>query len=150
MIAFQVLGTPAPQGSKRHVGKGIMVESSLKVKPWREAVKSAAWDCRHGMWEGDLKPPLVGPINVSLHFYLLRPKSHYGTGRNQGNVKISAPAFPAGRPDLDKLIRSTLDALTESGLIHDDAQIVQLTAWKDYIYEIQDTPGVFITVAQAV
>lgn len=139
MIAFQVLGTPAPQGSKRHVGKGIMVESSLKVKPWREAVKAAAYEAR-------TTGPLEGPVTVTLHFHLLRPKHHYGTGRNAGNVKISSPTYPAGRPDLDKLTRSTLDALTESGLIHDDAQIVQLTAWKDYCNMIQDTPGVFITV----
>lgn len=146
MIAFQVLGTPAPQGSKRHVGKGIMVESSMKVKPWREAVKTAAYEARVNT-AADARPWTTLPLNVSLHFYLLRPKSHYGTGRNAGNVKISAPVFPAGRPDLDKLIRSTLDALTESGLIHDDAQIVQLTAWKDYTNTVQDTPGVFIIVS---
>ena len=32
---FAVLGLPAPQGSKRHVGEGRMVESSKRVKPWR-------------------------------------------------------------------------------------------------------------------
>lgn len=144
MIAFQVLGTPAPQGSKRHVGNGIMVESSAKVKPWREAVKSEAIEARM------YAVPMKGPVTVTLHFYLLRPKGHYGTGRNSGNVKISSPSYPAGRPDLDKLTRSTLDALTESGLIHDDAQIVQLTAWKDYTNWIQDTPGVFITVDSTV
>ena len=37
---FTVHGLPAPQGSKRHVGKGVMVESSKYVKPWREAVKA--------------------------------------------------------------------------------------------------------------
>lgn len=140
MIAFQVLGTPAPQGSKRHVGKGIMVESSLKVKPWREAVKTAAYKAR------GVETFQSGPVQVTLHFHLLRPKGHFGTGRNAGNVKLSSPVYPSARPDLDKLTRSTLDALTESGLIHDDAQIVQLTAWKDYTNMIQDTPGVFITV----
>ena len=47
MIAFDVFGLPGPQGSKRFVGRtktgrGLMVESSAKVKPWREAVKWAA------------------------------------------------------------------------------------------------------------
>ena len=30
-----VPGIPAPQGSKRHVGHGVMVESSARVKSWR-------------------------------------------------------------------------------------------------------------------
>lgn len=33
-IGFHVIGLPAPQGSKKHVGHGVMVESSKKVKPW--------------------------------------------------------------------------------------------------------------------
>ena len=37
-----VNGLPAPQGSHKHVGGGRMVESSKKVKPWRQDVKAAA------------------------------------------------------------------------------------------------------------
>ena len=37
MIEIKVIGLPAPQGSKRHVGHGVMIESSNNVKPWREA-----------------------------------------------------------------------------------------------------------------
>ena len=37
-----VYGTPAPQGSKRHVGHGRMIEQSKRVKPWRNDVKAAA------------------------------------------------------------------------------------------------------------
>jgi Holliday junction resolvase RusA-like endonuclease len=33
---------PAPQGSKRHVGKGVMVESCKNVKPWRLLVSKTA------------------------------------------------------------------------------------------------------------
>ena len=31
MIEIKVIGLPAPQGSKRHVGHGVMIESSKKV-----------------------------------------------------------------------------------------------------------------------
>jgi hypothetical protein len=31
-FTFTVLGKPAPQGSKRHVGKGVMIESSKQVQ----------------------------------------------------------------------------------------------------------------------
>jgi crossover junction endodeoxyribonuclease RusA len=42
VITFYVPGKPAPRGSKRHVGRGIMVDSSREVGPWRERVALAA------------------------------------------------------------------------------------------------------------
>ena len=120
---FTVFGVPAPQGSKRHVGNGILVESSEKVKPWREAVKWAAYQA--GI------PPLSAAVEVQLTFYLQRPRGHYGTGRNVKVLKPSAPLYPAVRPDLDKLGRSTLDGLTDSGVIGDDSRVIalELTKW---------------------
>jgi crossover junction endodeoxyribonuclease RusA len=47
-VAFTVRGLPAPQGSKRHVGGGRMVESSANVKPWRADVRAAAEDAMNG------------------------------------------------------------------------------------------------------
>ena len=47
-LKFSVIGIgPAPQGSKSFVGKNsfgkaILVESSQRVKPWRQAVSSKA------------------------------------------------------------------------------------------------------------
>jgi len=43
-VEFTVLGVPAPQGSKRHVGRGVLVESSKALGPWRDAVAWAARD----------------------------------------------------------------------------------------------------------
>ena len=34
-LSFDVKGVPGAQGSKRHVGRGVMLESSKKVAPWR-------------------------------------------------------------------------------------------------------------------
>jgi Holliday junction resolvase RusA-like endonuclease len=120
-ISITVYGQPAPQGSKRHVGNGVMIESSKKVKPWRADVKAAATTAV------DMLPgwaPLDGPLSVSMVFTTLRPKGHYGTGRNAGIVKASAPSRPATIPDLSKLVRSTEDALT--GLVWaDDARVVE-------------------------
>ena len=50
-VEFTVLGVPAPQGSKRHVGRGVLVESSNALGPWRDAVAWAARDAalRHGV-----------------------------------------------------------------------------------------------------
>lgn len=138
-----VYGTPAPQGSKRHVGRGILVESSSKVKPWREAVKAACWQV-----ESASTPfPRPAAVFVSVQFYLERPKGHYGSGKNAGVVKDSAPARPAGTPDLDKLLRSTLDGLGEAGLWTDDSQVVNVSASKLYVCSEFTRPGARITVA---
>lgn len=123
-----VHGIPAPQGSKRHVGNGVMVESSAKVKPWREAVKWAALEALR-IYE----PFGPGtPIAATMTFYLPRPKGHYGTGKNAATLKPSAPTFVTTKPDKDKLIRSTFDALGDAGVWVDDAQVVVGTYWKRY------------------
>lgn len=127
VITIRVYGTPAPQGSKRHVGRGVMVESSKKVKPWREAVKQAALDLIMVASDtGQLTAgfPLDGPLLVEFAFTFARPKSHYRTGRNAHLLRDSAPPYPAVVPDLSKLIRSTEDALTDAGVWTDDSRVV--------------------------
>ena len=128
MISFRVVGIPAPQGSKRHVGNGRMIENSKKVGPWRESVKAAAL-----VAIGDgASFPMRGPLKVTIEFTLCRPKGHYGTGKNSDRVKDSAPYFQESKPDLDKLVRSTFDALTEAVIWMDDAQVVELVASKHF------------------
>ena len=84
----------------------------------------------------------AAPVYVQLDFYLSRPKSHYGTGRNAQKIKESAPSWP-GRPDVDKLARAVLDALT--GLvIADDSTVVELRAGKSY----GRRPGVAVLVEE--
>lgn len=107
-----------------------MIESSKKVKPWREAVKWAVIDA-------DLDEMAIdGPVALTLVFYLQRPRGHYGTGRNAGQLKASAPRWPATRPDLDKLARSTLDGLADAGVISNDSRIVTLSLEKRYTSEL--------------
>lgn len=136
MTSIQVRGIPAPQGSKRHVGGGRMVESSKAVGPWREAVRA---ECQRAGVQ-----PLDGPVLVRISFRLPRPKGHYGTGRNAARVRPAAPAWPAGKPDLDKLERAVLDGLTAGGAWLDDAQVVQIASGKRYADE-SAPPGAYIT-----
>lgn len=119
MISLIVFGTPAPQGSKRHVGGGVMIESSKKVKPWRDAVRSDAVEIRAGA------EPLDGPLVADMVFTFNRPKSHYRTGKNAHLLRDDAPPRPTGAPDLSKLARSTEDALTDAGLWRDDSRVVE-------------------------
>lgn len=109
---FQVFGLPAPQGSKRHVGNGVMVETSKNLKPWREAVITAAREHHEG-------PALDGAISLAVEFVMPRPKS----ARKYASWQTTAP-------DLDKLVRATLDALKIAGMIADDARIARLAAQK--------------------
>lgn len=140
-IVFFAAGAPAPQGSKTHVGHGVMVESSKRVKPWRDAVRRAAVEAMAD------KPPIDGPVYLVQVFALPRPKSHYGTGRNSGRVKRGAPSRPPVRPDLDKLARAVGDALT-GVCYHDDAQVVNLCAAKYYVTPAGrlSVPGVEIRI----
>lgn len=142
IIGFEVVGIPAPQGSKIRTRWG-MRESSDAVMPWREAVKAAVLIQRVAATRG--------PVHVDLVFRFQRPKAHYGTGRNVGVVKASAPPWPVSRRvgDIDKLARSTLDALTESGVITDDSHVVSMTANKDWVCDAADA-GAYITIRELV
>lgn len=125
---ISVPGTPQPQGSKRYLGRSAkgkvrMAESSKLVGPWRERVALAV---------GELElEPTRSAIVLNARFVFTRPKSHYGTGANAGVVKASAPRLPAGRPDLDKLVRAVLDALSGIAFV-DDSQVVGINAGKEY------------------
>lgn len=136
-IALTVYGLPAPQGSKRHVGNGVMIESSKKVKPWRQDVKQAALDAVQGLTDWT---PLDGPLVASMVFTFARPKGHYRTGRNAHLLRDAAPPRPSGMPDLSKILRSTEDAL--KGVVWaDDARVVgyeRLGKW----YAGTDAPDV--------
>lgn len=119
-----VPGEPAPQGSKTYVGRGRMRESSKRVKPWRALIvaKVRAVHPR----------PVVGGVAVDLVFYRRRPKSHFRRGRDHNLLADSAPRLWTTTPDVDKLSRAVLDALTMSGVIADDRQVVELRAFKKY------------------
>jgi len=135
MILLQIYGTPAPQGSKRHVGGGRMIEVSKKVGPWRAAIVAE-------VKRRELHNELINvPIAVDVCFFRPRPKNHFNTA---GDVKPSAPDFPATMPDLDKLVRSTLDALTQSGVISDDSRIVEITAAKVFADDRGEGASIFI------
>ena len=132
-----VPGTPAPQGSKRHVGGGRMVEMNKNLKPYRDSIIYAA---RDNGWH--INPILVGPIHIDIIFRMPRPNSHYGTGRNAGKLKNNAPTYHDKTKDVDKLSRAVLDALTQAGVWKDDGQVAHLSAIKIY----SDTPETVITM----
>ena len=120
IVDFVVLGHPEPGGSKRAVGipggRAKVIDDNRKVMPWRVSVAAAA---QTAMLD---TPLLTGPLCVAFTFYVQRPQGHFGTGRNAGTVKGSAPRRPVTRPDVTKLIRAVEDACT-SIVWRDDSQI---------------------------
>ena len=124
-IDFFVYGQPATQGSKRAfvTPSGVaLADDNPRLKDWRAAVAQAARQAYRG-------PLLEGPVALDLTFRRPRPKGHFGTGRNAGTLKSSAPPRPTSKPDVTKLARAVEDALT--GVIwRDDAQVVSLWASK--------------------
>ena len=130
-VTFSVEGLPAPQGSKRHVGGGRMVESSKKVGPWRADVELAARRAMIGTF--------TGPVAVTITFLMPMPKSR------PARVRAAGTAWSSVRPDIDKLARSTLDALTASTIISDDARVARLRVEK---IECSTTSGATITIQE--
>lgn len=133
-VEFWVPGSPAPQGSKRHVGGGRMIESSKAVGPWRERVALVA---HQAMRDAGNSGPYVGAVTADLGFILPRPKS-------APKLKVVAATK---RPDLDKLVRSCLDAITHVCVV-DDSQVVGLNACKRIALPGEE-PGALITVTEA-
>jgi crossover junction endodeoxyribonuclease RusA len=139
-LTFDVLGNPAPQGSKRaivnrYTGKAAMVEDSSRTKPWRADVREAALHA----W--DIGEPFAEAIRIDLTFRFLRPMGHYGARGLRG----SAPAAKVTKPDVDKLARAVLDAI--KGVVYrDDAQVVELHVRKRWVLG-GEAPGCLVAVS---
>lgn len=127
----EIPGVPQPQGSMKSYGTGRpMVHSNADtLLPWRASVIAHV---RQAMAASpDYDYPIQWPVEVSVTFTLPRPKS-----------APKSRVYPDRKPDLDKLCRAALDALTGAGLIRDDAQVVALAATKTY-----GTPGCTIRLS---
>lgn len=135
LIEFWVPGVPKPGGSKKGYpirtgryrldknGKPLEIirvnikDDSKNVMEWRSDVVNACLKVFNG-------PPLLGPLRRDITFFFLRPNNHFGTGKNDGVLRASAPLFPqGGEADVTKLLRSTEDALN-GVLWKDDKQVV--------------------------
>lgn len=128
MITVFVAGIPQSQGSTRAFvvnGKAVTTSANPKNKSWRESVAAGLREASSSLLEI--------PITVELEFVMPRTKSQPKT-REIPHTK---------KPDLDKLIRSVLDAGT--GVVWtDDSCVTSIRASKRYA-EIGAQSGVFIS-----
>jgi len=110
VISFRVDGLPVPQGSMKVINGKVLHSQGSALAVWRSTI---AWSAKQ---VGAI--PLADPMSITLVFIMPRPKT----------VKRE---YPSVAPDLDKLIRAALDALTGVAYL-DDGQVVEIHAHKIY------------------
>lgn len=134
-VSFRVVGIAQPKGSTRaFVPKGwtrpVITSANPKAKGWQQLVSEQAQTVAHdGLF--------IGPVVLTVTFHLPRPQS-----------LPKRICHHTKKPDLDKLVRNTKDAL--KGILYgDDAQVVDLHARKVYA-AIAAAPCAHVTVEEAV
>ncbi len=120
LIKFSVPGEPATKGSVRpgvsSAGKPYLRQDNKNEKSWRQSVGFAALAGKRLAGLGVIL--LTGPVAVHIICNLIKPPSVHRD-------------LPSVRPDVDKITRSALDAMT--GILYvDDAQVTELRIKKRY------------------
>lgn len=145
-LSITVVGRPAPQGSHDLGSAGQFLDSSPYLAAWRQAVKIAAWrSCSQiGVMPSAL-PAFAADVPVifeRITFYLA-PEQCRAAGTDA----------PIGKPDVDKLLRATLDALggahdpkQHARLYVDDSQVVEVRHLSKERAPAGSRPGALIIV----
>lgn len=131
-LQIHVVGVPAPQGSHRAFvvkGRAVVTQDNKRTRPWRQDVTAAVVNA---MAEVAGFEPYTGPVRVTVDFFMPRPRYHFRTGKRANELRPDAPGHVDKKPDVDKLARSILDALTSSAVFRDDAQVAELVVSKRY------------------
>lgn len=135
-LTFCVLGLPRPAGSKRAfaikkqgkpTGRIAVVDACKDSREWKTIVSREAVI----IMNEEQRKMFLGPVRLSVIFYMPRPKGHYRTGKQAAELRRTAPEYPITKPDLLKLTRAVEDAVT--GIVwRDDAQVVDQRLEKRY------------------
>lgn len=150
LLEVFIPGNPKTKGSLDFRGAGRVVENVRGSKAWRMLM---AYSLRQ-QWNGDtsraqgvayeLREPESGAVRVSATFHLPCARG-------------ARSLITKGSGDVDKLARNLLDALTDAGVINDDAQVTGIVIDKveaarpgDRRDDRRDArpPGVHVTVWQ--
>ena len=122
-------GTPKAQprvkAYRRGAHAGVYTPSTADA--WKEQVMLAA-----GLYRGQFT---TGPLRLEVEFFLPRSKAH------------KHDDYVAVKPDLDNLLKSTMDALSQAGVWRDDAQVVAVVASKRYEAENREIGAVIKVTA---
>lgn len=124
-----------PQGSKTAFktaqGRVVLVEASKGLKDTR--TQTSAWIRAEAIRQGWQKLSKDTPVGIIIIFRMARPKT---VTREHHTVK----------PDTDKMVRFTLDAITDAENIWvDDQQVTVIHAVKQYV-QPQEQPSINLQI----
>jgi crossover junction endodeoxyribonuclease RusA len=122
VISFRVDGQPIPQGSMKVINGHIIHSQGSALAAWRSAIALSA--------KAAGARPTHEAVSMTLVFIMNKPRT----------VTRLDPTVP---PDLDKLVRAALDALTAIAY-KDDSQVIEIRAVKVY----GESPGVEVVIAK--
>jgi Holliday junction resolvase RusA-like endonuclease len=159
LLEFDVVGDPIAQGSTRAfalrkgkkgpiVGIGTTNDPSGTIAKWRADVRAAfdaAWPVGTEVGRDWFPIPKGTPVAMVLEFRIDRPQSHYlpaNRSRPERALRLDAPTWHTSPPDVDKLERAVLDALTHKAY-DDDAQVARVRKHKLW----SDRPGVTVRIS---
>ena len=113
-MTLVIHGKPAPQPRVRAYRRGAHagVYTPATADAWKGQVMLAA-----SLYRGQFT---TGPLRLEVEFYQPRSKAH----KHDDYVTV--------KPDLDNLLKSTMDALSNAGVWHDDAQVAAVVMSKRY------------------
>lgn len=126
-----VFGPAQTQGSKKgflHPKlKRVMIvdDNDHALKGWRSEWVGQMAQCRP-------ERPIDSAVAISILVYVKRPSSHYGSGKNAGALKATAPVIPPSGKDNDKICRAILDAGQIAGWYTNDARVSDLQIKRRY------------------
>lgn len=133
MSPLFVPGTPAPKGSTRAFvvkGRAVTTNANKATKPWEQQVSAVVAEA---MCNGTIEFPRPAAVHLGLVFLMPRTASEPKRSTRPHTRK----------PDIDKLARCAIDALT--GLVfEDDSQVVHLSTSKRTA-SVSEQPGAWIT-----
>jgi len=128
-LSIDVYGIPEPQERPRACRAGGFIKVYSPHNQWYDRVYATALACRPSR-------PFDFPIRLRIEFLSPRPR------------RPKHPYWMVTRPDLDNLIKGTLDAMTKGRIWRDDSLVVEITATKSYAGG-DDPPGAIIEIYNA-
>ncbi|WP_303162450.1 RusA family crossover junction endodeoxyribonuclease [uncultured Sutterella sp.] len=133
-MQFFVEGIPVGKGRPRFMRNGHAY-TPAKTRTYENLVRLRALEAMHG------DSPFQGALCVTIVARFPVPVSY---SKKRRLACLQASEKPAKKPDIDNLVKAILDGL--NGIVFDDdAQVVQLSAAKNYA----EVPGCEIFVSNA-
>lgn len=137
MITFRVMGQPVGKARPR-VTRAGRVYTPKKTEQAEDDIRAMATYAMCG------DPPLAGPLELTVRFLMAVPASWSKAKQRQA---YEWEIQPTGRPDLDNLLKTVMDACNNI-VYADDSQVVSIRASKRYASETEQ-PMVIVSIEPA-